>query len=226
MERPTSLEQFGVYRALRWIYDNYVRDRLPRKVGVYNGVPVRDRALLDVTDEQPDYEGALVAGIRRQVMTDDNVVVVGGGRGVSSVSAAMATGSRGEVNCFEGGKKQYERLMETLKLNCVENWTSAHHAIVGSDVDVYGKTGDAEVIEPADMPDCDVLVLDCEGAEYEILQDIRQRPGTIVVETHGFLGTPESDVRHVLSDIGYEVVKRRPEYENRGVIVLTAKLAE
>lgn len=223
MERPASLERFGVYRLLRSIYDEYVRDRLPRKVGVYNGIPIRDRALFDVTDEQPEYEGALVSGIRRQVSTGDHVVVVGGGRGVSTVCASTATGPDGRVECFEGGLEQYNRLADTIRLNRVDRWTSAHHAVVGEAVDIYGESDGASVVAPADLPDCDVLVLDCEGAEIGILTSLERPPETVIVETHGFLDSPESAVREVLAERGYEVIDRGVEYEDRGVIVLTAR---
>lgn len=222
MKRPTGLERFDLYRLVRKVYDDHVRDRLPRKIGVYNGIPVRDRALLDVTDEQPDYEGALVAAVRWYVTTGDNVVVVGGGRGVSTVSAARATGPTGEVDSFEGGDEQFVLLEETLELNRVDEWTSVHRAVVGNDVDVYGDTRESAMVEPSGLPECDVLVLDCEGAEVGVLDGLQQQPRTIIVETHGFLGTPETEVREVLSHHGYEVVKRQPEYEDRGVIVLTA----
>lgn len=222
MQRPTSLEQFRIYRILRSIYDSYVRDHLPQKVGVYNGVAVRDRALFDVTDEQPEYEGALVAGIREQVSTGDHVVVVGGGRGVSSVSAATASGPSGQIDSYEGGQDQYERLDDTLRLNQVTDWTSAYHAVVGDDIDVYGGSAGASVVDPSDLPDCDVLVLDCEGAEIGILTTLDYRPETVIVETHGFLDSPESAVRDALTKLGYEVINRGVEYEDRGVIVLTA----
>lgn len=222
MERPTSLEQFSVYQVFRTLYDNYIRGRLPKKIGVYNGVPVRDRALFDVTDEQPEYEGALVAGIRQQVSTNDHVVVVGGGRGVSTVCAAVAAGPDGRVECFEGGREQYDQLTDTIQLNCVSDWVSAHHSIVGEEIEVYGESTGADIVSPADLPDCDVLVLDCEGAEIGILTAIEHRPETVIVETHGFLDSPESAVRDTLTDRQYNIIDRGVEYEDRGVIVLTA----
>jgi hypothetical protein len=225
MDRPTSLERFGVYRLLRSVYDDHVRERLPRKVGVYNGVPVRDRALLDVTDERPGYEGGLVSGIRRHVRTGDRVVVVGGGKGVSTVSAARATGPTGSVWSFEGGEERYDGLVETVALNRVDDWTTTRNAIVGSGIDVYGEAVASEVVAPSALPDCDVLVLDCEGAELEILDGMEQRPRVAVVEAHGFLDAPESAVRASLEELGYEVVDHRVEYEPKGVVVLTGRHA-
>ena len=58
---------------------------------------------------------------------------------------------------------------------------------------------------PAEIPDCDVLEMDCEGAETSILSEMSIRPRVILVETHGCLGAPTSDVRDLLITIGYEV---------------------
>lgn len=222
MERPTRLERLGIYRLLRRAYDEYVRDRLPRKVGVYNGVAVRDRALFDVTDEQPDYEGALIAAIRMTVETGDSVVVVGGGRGVSTVSAAKSAGPSGSVVAFEGSKEFYDLLEETVSLNGTAGWTETRHAIVGEAVSVYGGADNAEFRPPSSLPGCDVLVMDCEGAELEILDGLTQRPRAIVVETHGLYDAPESAVRERLEAMNYEVVNRGIEYEEKGVFILTA----
>lgn len=222
MNRPRYLERFGVYRVLRALYDGYLRDWLPRKVGVYNGVPVRDRALLDFTDERPEYEEALVSATRQNVQTGDRVVIVGGGKGVSTVSAACATGPTGSVWSFEGGEERFEKLSETIRINCTGNWVSTRNAVVGSGIDIYGETVASEVIAPSMLPDCDVLILDCEGAEIEIIDGMEQRPRTMIVESHGFLDSPESAVLNSLEAFDYYVDNKRVEYEQKGICVLTA----
>jgi hypothetical protein len=80
MSRPRYLERLGVYRVLRALHDGYLRDWLPGKVGVYNVVPVRDRALLDFTDERVEHEEALVSATRQSVQTGDRIVIVGVGK--------------------------------------------------------------------------------------------------------------------------------------------------
>jgi hypothetical protein len=72
------------------------------------------------------------------------------------------------------------------------------------------------------LPDCDVLILDCEGAEIEIIDGMEQRPRTMIVESHGFLDSPESAVLNSLEAFDYYVDNKRVEYEQNGIYVLTA----
>jgi hypothetical protein len=83
---------------------------------------------------------------------------------------------------------------------------------------------------PADEIDnYDVLVLDCEGAELTILEEIVDRTSVIIAETHGFLGAPLSTVGKKLKHLGYAVHSRRiaePDQrvfcEENGIYVLVA----
>lgn len=178
--------------------------------------------MFDATDTFPDYEGPLIAGIRSHVIAGDNVVVVGGGRGVSSVAAAHRAGSDGNISTYEGSAKRHELTTETVDLNNVDDVVAVNHAIVGEAVDLADEPGGAETVAPTDLPDCDVLVLDCEGAEVGILESLDQRPRVLIVETHAFLDSPEADVRAALDELSYEVVDRGVEVEEMGVYVLTA----
>lgn len=222
MSRPTLLEKFRIYTALRRIYDSLVRPHLPKKVGVYNGVPVRDRGLLDVTDVQENYEGALVESIRSTVETGDDCVVVGGGRGVSGVIAANAAGPDADVTIYEGSQNQVELVSDTVELAQVSKWTTVKHAVVSEAVDIYGETGTADRIQPQEIVDCEALILDCEGAELNIIEALSQHPEKIIVETHGVFDSPESEVRDALNSQDYNVVDKKTEYEDRGIHVLTA----
>jgi hypothetical protein len=108
----------------------------------------------------------------------------------------------------------------------VGEYAEVRHAIVGfvseDSTERYGGPEDADTVEPSELLESDVLVLDCEGAEMEILKEIPQSPQTIVVETHEFLDSPEEEVRRILSDRGYTVVDRGVELEEKGVYVLVA----
>ena len=59
--------------------------------------------------------------------------------------------------------------------------------------------------DPEGLPECDLLELDCEGAEVEILTRMKIQPRTILVETHGAQGAPTALSRRVLEDRGYDV---------------------
>lgn len=223
MKRPSSLERFGVYQVLRSVYDSYIREQLPQKIGVYNGVPVRDRALLDVTDEQPEYEVPLVRGIEQAVQTGDSVVIVGGGRGVSTVIAARAVGPSGDVRVYEGSREQYDRVEETVQLNRVADRVSVNFEVIGDAVSLWGEGKQAEISDPENLPPCDVLVLDCEGAEQQVVSELTTPPSTVVVETHGDLGVTPNDMVETLESRGYDVIEREKEVPERGIAILTAR---
>lgn len=209
------------------IYNRLLRSYLPYRISVHNGIPTKRHArLLDFTDKFPEYEGALISAIRNQIQERDKVVVVGGGLGVSTVAAVNATGRRGSVVTYEGSKRQYNTVKETVQLNLVSDCVELNHAVVGSfsehSSDTYGEEKDGGEVAPSMLPECDVLVLDCEGAEIEILYNMEQLPRVIIVETHAFLDSPEEQVREILSDKEYSVINRGVEWESKGVTVLTA----
>ncbi|MGB9965901.1 FkbM family methyltransferase [Halobacterium hubeiense] len=179
--------------------------------------------------DKPGYEEAIVSALRNHVRQGDHVVVVGGGWGVSATVAAEQTGASGNVHVYEGAQDGVEHVHETAALNGCEDRITVEHAIVGQEVSLYSDSGDAPVLPGSEIPACDVLVLDCEGAELDILADLTIEPSTIIVETHGFLGAPVDDVRDRLIDLGYSVRKctvaesANADYcEENGIYVLVA----
>jgi len=182
------------------------------------------------TTNVPEYEGALVRGIRENVGYGETVVVIGGGWGVSTVEAAEQVGVEGIVTTFEGAKEQLNRVEETVRLNGVDDRVSVRHAVVARAISLLGKQKAAEQLRSEDLPPCDVLVLDCEGAEVEILQNMEIHPHTVIVESHGFLGTPKSQVQETLEDCGYRTISadvadtRVERYcKNASIYVLVSK---
>jgi len=153
----------------------------------------------------PDYEKALCQGLRQSVDEGDHVVIVGGGFGVTTVHATRQTGPNGRVTSFEASKERFSNLEWGIKVNGKEKNVEAAHALVGTKVKVNGEIADANQITPEDLPSCDVLELDCEGAEREILQKMEQRPRAILVETHGFRGAPTQTIREQLVSMEYTV---------------------
>lgn len=210
-----------IHRALGFAYRRLIRPWLPGRALVYAGLPVcYDRKWGDAivptawlpdfgfetgrTDE-PGYEVALIAALNDTVKPGDKVVVVGGGVGVTAVIAANLAGPSGTVVCFEGSKQYVGHIRETAKRNRVSN-IDVKHAIVSKPIAVYGKASDFGAVVPPDrLPECDVLELDCEGAEVDILRSMAIRPRVIVVETHGAYGAPTPLVESLLTDLGYAV---------------------
>ena len=81
------------------------------------------------------------------------------------------------------------------------------HAVVGEAIAVYGVPHQLStvVVPPAELPECDMLELDCEGAEIAILRNVAIRPRVIAVETHGVYGAPTRTVKELLEKMDYAV---------------------
>lgn len=140
----------------------------------------------------------------------DRVVIIGGGDGRTAIAAARRVGSDGSVLIFEGGDRSYLQINRLLDTEGLLSTCSVRQAVVGPLIDVYG--GDCEEalsLSPADLPECDILELDCEGSEIEILRHLCIRPRVIIVEIHPFHFSEEPTwVLNRLHEMGYRVVYR------------------
>jgi protein-L-isoaspartate O-methyltransferase len=211
-------------RSIAYAYRRGVRPYIPGRPIRYAGVPIcHDRKWGDglvpitwvpweirkaVRGDEPGYEAALVAGLIETVRPGDSVVVVGAGLGVTAVVAALRTGPSGVIQCFEGSKRYMMCAQQTAARNKVTN-ISFHHAVVAKSIFVYGSEDDVgATIASSQIPQCNVLQLDCEGAEVEILRELTIRPRVILVETHGVYGAPTNLIASLLEKRGYIVSDR------------------
>jgi hypothetical protein len=156
------------------------------------------------------YESGLVAALREQVRAGDRIVVVGGGIGVTAAVAALQAGPSGHVECFEGASEGVAMVRTTAQRNGVAGRVTVHHAVVARSIAVYGTEPDRAAVPPEALPACDLLELDCEGAEVDILRSMTITPRTILVETHGDYGAPTSLVVELLEARGYRTSRRGP----------------
>ncbi|WP_211531171.1 FkbM family methyltransferase [Methanocalculus chunghsingensis] len=140
----------------------------------------------------------------------DRVVIVGGGDGATALTAAKKVGRTGLVTIYEGGDRAVRQMEERLAIEGVAAICSVHHAIVGPNIDVYGgDAANAVTVDPKDLPDCDILELDCEGSEIDILRSLRIRPRVIIVEIHPFLFPDDPCwVLDRLAALGYRIIYR------------------
>ncbi len=149
------------------------------------------------------YEGTLVLGLLDIVCANDLVIIIGSGLGITA-AVACACGAR--VECFEGSEafvKLGEKAVSYFGFNAI-----FHHAVVGTfHADFYGRLPKdlGQVLDATDLPQCDILQMDCEGAEMEILTNMTIRPREILVETHGLYGARTSEVELLLKQKGYTV---------------------
>jgi hypothetical protein len=204
------------WRGFSYVYKNAIRPAMPVHSTIfYGGIPIGRRKIGDsllsrlfnppLLDDIPGYEHALVSALRNNIREGDNVVVVGGGVGVTATIAAIAVGENGSVKCFEGDMHGVVSVQKTAALSRVGDRIKVYHAIVGEEIDVWGSSPSNIAVRPNELPSCDVLELDCEGSEIGILRDMLIKPRVVAVETHGFLGSPTADVRNILEHRGYQV---------------------
>lgn len=171
----------------------FVRPHLPAKgYRIANSVYVEERKLGDrlfsYKRDTPDTEAGIVSAHNELTESGDRVVLIGGGQGISAVHASQRTGETGKVTVFEGGDKSIKQIKKVTEINETPSPIDIHHGIVGDPKEVYGgDTTAAQLYSPEDIPDCDVLELDCEGSEISILESIRIRPRVIIIELHPWL---------------------------------------
>ena len=189
-----------------------------RKIAVFNGVAVRGASLASKIDIFPEHEAELITAIRNYVKSGEKALVIGGGSGASTVVVAHQVGNLGSVFSYEGNKNSFVRVKETVNLNKVNDHVKVYHTIVEKPVYLLGEIGNPPTLAAKDLPDCDVLVMDCEGAELPILQNIKIRPRLIIVEAHPSLNSPKEEVSDLLNKLGYDIISSDARGESLDVL--------
>ena len=222
------------------VYDRSIREHFPAIPVGYNGVNVRALRMSDVILPRnnqyirPSYETAICRQLRMWDLTGYDVCVLGAGWGVTSVVAAYQTGSGGRVISYEASSKYASRVRETAALNNCADRIFVRHGRVGPAINVYGED-DACSIAFGDLPDADCYVIDIEGAELTVLDDLPYRPEHLLVESHGLYGSPTDAVKNKIREMGYsitncDVAESEPKIkevcENNDVHVISSTKAE
>lgn len=202
------------------------RDSLPPvEYGTCAGVrvprPAEPRKPLDRlrgldTPEHSSFEGGLASVHRERTRPGEDVAVIGGGFGITTVAAAEVGAS---VTVYEASADRLAALRETLRLNETDAGNvTLRQAVVGTlaeaEAEEKGLDTDVPTVAPADLLPCDVLELDCEGAERAVLRGLRDAatdgslPRVAAVEVHPIkLGENPREVLDLLSGLGYEPVE-------------------
>lgn len=196
------------------IYHKYLKHLFPKRLAKHNGVHVNSGRLFDSVIpmrelNRPNYESGMISLIRSYVEQGDDVVVVGGGWGVTSVTAAKHAGKSGDIIVYEGSADKASDVQETAKINDVSEMVTVRNAVVGPLVDLRGSGGDVPQVTPSELPACDVLELDCEGSELNILRNMNIRPRLILVESHGMNNAPSTEIQEQLENMGYCIVEKK-----------------
>lgn len=185
--------------------------------GVRVPAPAEPRRLFDrfrpglTTPEHRPFEGGLVTAHRMHTEPGDDVVIVGGGYGITTVAATRHGRS---VTVYEASGERHAAIRQTLGLNDVaDGRVAVERAIVGELAPAEARekglaTSAAPTVSPASLPACDVLELDCEGAELSILRELDRSslPRVLAVEVHPIkLDGDAPAVAPTLRDLGYRV---------------------
>jgi hypothetical protein len=215
-----------MYKSIR----NYVPST-SREV-TFNGVKIANRRLFDgilwssvylpPTESKPSYKSPNIESLRDYIEVGDEVCIIGAGLGVTTVAAANQSES-GKVHSYEASAQRVADINRVCELNGVSNRCEIKHAIIGDGIDIIGIAASEEVIHPTDLPECDVLELDCEGAEKTILEGLNKRPRTIIVETHPSKGAKTQTIEEILRDKKYEIIERKSDPSDGHVLIAEIK---
>jgi hypothetical protein len=200
----------GIWEVLRAAYVSRLRPYLPDTYLVYNGVKVPGKRLDEVcpfaVGSRPDYEYGIVSALEETVQHGDEVVIIGGGWGVSAVTAARLAGRKGKVVVYEGSKKYFQNIKKTAKLNGVKKRLNVYHRIVGKIVKLKEGKKSNKTVDPKKLKKCDVLELDCEGAEKCIVEEMKISPKFLIVESHGHRNSPSKKIKDKMSSKPYKLI--------------------
>ena len=184
-----------------------MKHHLPKRVGCYEQVAVKKLPWMD-TDQSRPHESLLCKGIDDVVIPGDFVLLLGTGVGVSTVHASVMAGKNGQVIAIDAAEESIKKTKETIEYNLTPAPIKLQRAIIDtiseSSRERYGNGDGADKINVNSLPDCDALIMDIEGAEKNVLSDMRTKPRAIVVESHGFLNAPTDWVVDNLEKRGYK----------------------
>ena len=182
-----------------------------------------------------------------KIKKDDKIIDIGAHIGLFSLLVSKFC-SDGKIFCFEPIKENFDMLISNMNENKLNNIIpfnlavtknesevklflnedqSAHSIFQKSSKEVTVKSISLEnIFEKNNIDFCKVLKLDCEGAEYEIINSLPtqcfDKIENIVIEYHYADSKPEL-VKELISKIkkaGYQI-KTRPHYNDMGFLIAT-----
>jgi hypothetical protein len=237
----------GINELLVTVYRLYVRDLLPKTNStvkknnipvIVSSVPILD-SLLNIITEEPNYESNYISCMESIIHPGIDVVVVGGGWGVAATVAGQKVGTEGSVLVYEASESEVRKTKQTVKLNQTSTQTQVIHAIIGDPIKLRGNedTQNAKNISLENLPAHDILLIDCDGCELFLLNNLsnlQQLPDKIVVEHHGIKDEVEYDpksIKEKLRDYDYTIIESSIEKfpglsrEDPREIIIVAELA-
>jgi hypothetical protein len=199
-----------VWKIVGYMHQETTRSLMPYKFSEFNGVKVPayrklDEIMLELDiSPKPNYESGIVSSLEKNIQKSDKVVIIGGGLGVTAVKAAKLSDNSSNVEVFEASKEQIKKMNKTFQRQNIES-IAINYSLVGPDISVWGSSEEATLVEPENLPKCDVLELDCEGSELDILRNMKIRPRVIIVESHGLYDSSTEEVIESLEELSYDI---------------------
>ena len=144
-----------------------------------------------------------------KINDDDVIIDIGAHIGLFTLFASQFC-KKGTIFCFEPIKENYNILLSNLKLNNLGNVKPFNLAVSSSDTNVtlffskdeaghsmfvdnskpirVNSTSLKKILDGNSIEHCDLIKLDCEGAEYEIIQSLPlsyfKRISKMIIEYH------------------------------------------
>lgn len=154
----------------------------------------------------------------------------------------------GRIFCFEPVKENYDLLISNLKMNKVKNIIPINAAIsknngivkifldddeaghsILKESDVFQETESITVekfFEEKDVKKCNLLKLDCEGAEYEIIESLNdmtlEKIDEIILEYH-FVKSKQDLFKKLIEKLEQSSMKTKYDKSLNDMGILTAK---
>ena len=172
----------------------------------------------------------------------DIVLDIGANFGSFTAVASRKVGNKGRVISFEPGPAVYSRLLKTIESNNFENIIPFNEAVSGEDghmsfyvhaksaystmMELVGGRMNADtktiIVKSRTINDIiseigdtiNLLKLDCEGAEYSILDSFDSKISAkilqIVMETHEVPNRNSGEIPIMLRNFGFKVINTNP----------------
>jgi hypothetical protein len=200
---------------IKTIYNKILRPHLGYKYGELNGVKTKAFRTLDQTEKLPDYNDILIKLINDLVSDSMSVCICGDLYGVQTVCAAKAVGSAGSVVVYEGSARNTWRIRDACSKNNLDAEIKVNHAIVGKISNLYDAEesilgsqfgilsankpvkSNPEKIEPNNLPETDVMILNTSGNEIYVIDRMENEPKYLIIKSYeqalpGFTAALES----------------------------------
>jgi len=184
-----------------------VRPALPWKDVEIEGFHF-DRRFKVIDTDHETYESATRRFMREYLRPDDELLVVGGGTGITSITASPHIT---RVTAIEADAHTRDRFIHHLDRNGVDN-VDVHLGWVG-DADDANRPADVDVFE---LEGHTAMEIDVEGNGLPIIPRIPDTVETVFYESHPTMGVSTFDAIERLRTQGFRIIDRCIEWPATG----------